>query len=61
MEIDHSELEDAGWFSREEVSRALRNLDERSPDQYRSLDEKFVFVPPKGTLSNHLIREWLEL
>lgn len=46
--IDESELSEARWFSREEVDQMLLN---QHPEGY--------IIPPKQTISNKLILNWL--
>ena len=46
IDADLEELEDCRWFSREEV---LTMLDRTHPTR---------FVPPKGAIAYHLIRDW---
>ncbi len=48
IDADLEELEDCRWFSREEV---LTMLDKTHPTH---------FVPPKGAIAYHLIRDWAE-
>jgi NAD+ diphosphatase len=47
--VDREELEDARWFSREDVRLMLR----------REHPEGF-FVPPSVAIANYLLREWLD-
>ncbi|XP_061563751.1 nucleoside diphosphate-linked moiety X motif 13 [Cololabis saira] len=55
LDVDHSELEDARWFTLEEVSCALRV---KTPP--REGDPSVLWVPPKHAVANHLIREWTD-
>jgi NAD+ diphosphatase len=48
--VDKSELEDAQWFPRERVLRALRTP---GPDVG-------FFVPPPMAIAHHLVRAWAE-
>ncbi len=47
--VDREELEDARWFSREDVRLMLR----------REHPEGF-FVPPSVAIANYLLHEWLD-
>jgi len=46
--VDHDELEDCRWFKRDEVAHMV---EKSQPDG--------LWVPPLGTLSRHLIDDWL--
>ena len=47
LRIDHDELEDARWFSRDETQALLAN---RHPDK--------LFCPPKIAIAHHLMAAW---
>ena len=47
--VDHSELEDARWFNRDEVVTMLMR---RHPDG--------LTTPPPFAIAHHIIRAWLE-
>ena len=47
--VDHLELEDARWFSREEVRQMIAKT---HPDE--------LMCPPKLAIANALMREWVE-
>ena len=49
LTIDHEELEDARWFSRDEVARML---DRSHPDG--------LLTPPPMAIAHHLIRAWAD-
>jgi NAD+ diphosphatase len=49
LAVDREELEDARWFSREEVRLMLRR---EHPDG--------LFTPPPVAIAHHLVREWVE-
>ncbi|XP_034721160.1 nucleoside diphosphate-linked moiety X motif 13 isoform X2 [Etheostoma cragini] len=57
LSVDQSELEDARWFSLEEVSTALQVKPQppRAPPAPPAL-----WLPPKHALANRLISEWAE-
>lgn len=55
LNVDHSELEDARWFSLEEIITALQV---KTPP--RSGDPPITWLPPKHAVANHLITEWVE-
>jgi NAD+ diphosphatase len=48
LEIDHTELADARWFSLEEIRLALAG--EPAP----------LFIPPPFAIAHHLIQAWAE-
>jgi NAD+ diphosphatase len=48
--VDKTELEDARWFERERVLRALRD----------PASEPDFAVPPPMAIAHHLIRAWVE-
>ncbi|XP_025765565.1 NAD(P)H pyrophosphatase NUDT13, mitochondrial isoform X9 [Oreochromis niloticus] len=51
--VDCSELEDARWFTVDEITRALQVKPRRG-------DPPILWLPPKHALANRLIREWVE-
>ncbi|XP_028264432.1 NAD(P)H pyrophosphatase NUDT13, mitochondrial isoform X2 [Parambassis ranga] len=55
LSVDHSELEDARWFSLEEITAALHV---KIPP--RRGDPPFFWLPPKHAIANRLITEWME-
>ncbi|KAM6897542.1 NAD(P)H pyrophosphatase NUDT13, mitochondrial [Xenentodon cancila] len=55
LNVDHSELEDARWFTLEEISCALQV---KTPP--RRGDHTVLWLPPKHAVANHLIREWTD-
>ncbi|CAJ1081301.1 nucleoside diphosphate-linked moiety X motif 13 isoform X2 [Xyrichtys novacula] len=55
LKVDHSELEDARWFSLEEITAALKV---KTPP--RRGDAPSLWIPPKHALANRLIVEWVE-
>lgn len=55
VDVDHSELEDARWFSLDEVTRALQV---KAPP--RRGDSPVFWLPPPHAVANRLIREWAE-
>ena len=59
-EIDQKELEDARWFTPEELKDALFNV-RKDPSLRLSFDNNGnpVFVPPKEAIAHHLIKDWL--
>jgi NAD+ diphosphatase len=46
--VDKTELDDAQWFERDAVARALRG------------EHDEMFVPPPMAIAHHLLRAWLE-
>ncbi|XP_063748754.1 nucleoside diphosphate-linked moiety X motif 13 isoform X2 [Eleginops maclovinus] len=52
--VDHSELEDARWFSQQEVLAALQ-----SPPSHRG-DPPALWLPPKHAVAHRLITEWTQ-
>uniref|UniRef100_A0A3Q4IBP2 NAD(+) diphosphatase n=1 Tax=Neolamprologus brichardi TaxID=32507 RepID=A0A3Q4IBP2_NEOBR len=55
LSVDNSELEDARWFTMDEITRALQV---KAPP--RRGDPPIIWLPPKHALANRLIREWVE-
>ncbi|XP_029954032.1 nucleoside diphosphate-linked moiety X motif 13-like [Salarias fasciatus] len=55
LDVDHSELEDARWFTLEEITRALQV---KTPP--RRGDPPVTWLPPKHALAHRLITEWVE-
>lgn len=55
VNLDHAELEDARWFSLQEVTSAL---------QAKALPRRDVpsilWLPPTHAIANHLITEWVD-
>lgn len=67
IEIDGDELEDARWFSRDQVETAMsRSMNPRLPTR-KSTDSDAddsalmanMFVPPPQAIAHHLIKYWL--
>jgi NADH pyrophosphatase NudC (nudix superfamily) len=59
--VDTSELEDARWFSVDEVRRSLISIKANPLETMTSAQEgtNNFFVPPRGTLAHSLIDSWL--
>ncbi|XP_058477740.1 nucleoside diphosphate-linked moiety X motif 13 isoform X1 [Solea solea] len=55
VDVDHAELEDARWFSLEEITCALQV---KSPP--RRGDPLVFWLPPKHAIANRLVTEWVE-
>ncbi|XP_056285060.1 nucleoside diphosphate-linked moiety X motif 13 isoform X1 [Pseudoliparis swirei] len=55
LSVDHTELEDARWFSLEEITCALQV---KTPP--RTGDPPVLWLPPKHTIANRLITEWTD-
>uniref|UniRef100_A0A3B4ZLY5 NAD(+) diphosphatase n=1 Tax=Stegastes partitus TaxID=144197 RepID=A0A3B4ZLY5_9TELE len=55
LNVDHSELEDARWFSLDEITCALQV---KSPP--RRGDPPVLWLPPPHAVANRLIREWVD-
>ncbi|XP_040885580.1 nucleoside diphosphate-linked moiety X motif 13 isoform X3 [Toxotes jaculatrix] len=55
LNVDHTELEDARWFSLEEITSALQV---KTPP--RRADPPVTWLPPKHAIANRLIREWMD-
>ncbi|XP_044035848.1 nucleoside diphosphate-linked moiety X motif 13 isoform X2 [Siniperca chuatsi] len=53
LNVDHTELEDARWFSLEEITSALQV---KTPP--RRGDPPVLWLPPKHAIANRLITEW---
>jgi NADH pyrophosphatase NudC (nudix superfamily) len=61
LDVDTSELEDARWFTVEEVRRSLNAIKSNPLETMSSIKEgsNNFFVPPRGTLAHALIDSWL--
>nr|XP_019964700.1 PREDICTED: nucleoside diphosphate-linked moiety X motif 13 [Paralichthys olivaceus]XP_019964701.1 PREDICTED: nucleoside diphosphate-linked moiety X motif 13 [Paralichthys olivaceus] len=55
LDVDYTELEDARWFSLEEITLALQL---KSPP--RRGDPPVTWLPPKHAIAHRLITEWME-
>ncbi|XP_039990298.1 nucleoside diphosphate-linked moiety X motif 13 [Xiphias gladius] len=55
LKVDRAELEDARWFSLEEITSALQV---KTPP--RRGDPPVLWLPPKHAIANRLITEWTE-
>lgn len=55
VSVDEEELEDARWFSLEEIDAALKV---KRPPRNAKGDPITFWVPPKYAIANRLIREW---
>ncbi|XP_072229056.1 NAD(P)H pyrophosphatase NUDT13, mitochondrial [Leuresthes tenuis] len=53
LDVDHSELEDARWFTPEEITSALQV---KTPPRFG--DPPVLWLPPRHAVANHLITEW---
>lgn len=53
LNVDHTELEDARWFSLQEITSALQV---KAPP--RRGDPHVLWLPPKHAIANRLITEW---
>ncbi|KAG7275497.1 hypothetical protein CRUP_032540 [Coryphaenoides rupestris] len=57
VDVDHAELEDARWFTLEEIRAALKV---RTPTRNPQDQLPIVWVPPAYAIAHRLIREWAE-
>ncbi|XP_054455150.1 nucleoside diphosphate-linked moiety X motif 13 isoform X2 [Anoplopoma fimbria] len=55
LSVDHTELEDARWFSLEEITSALQV---KTPP--RRGNPPVLWLPPKHAIGNRLITEWMD-
>lgn len=55
LNVDHTELEDARWFSLDEITSALQV---KTPP--RRGDPPVLWLPPKQAVANRLITEWTD-
>lgn len=53
LNMDHAELEDARWFSLQEITSALQV---KAPP--RRGDPPVLWLPPEHAIANRLITEW---
>ncbi|CAL8284051.1 unnamed protein product [Merluccius merluccius] len=57
LDVDHAELEDARWFTLEEIRAALKA---RTPPRNPPDQPPTIWVPPAYAVAHRLIREWAE-
>ncbi|XP_068220567.1 NAD(P)H pyrophosphatase NUDT13, mitochondrial-like [Palaemon carinicauda] len=60
LSIDQSELQDARWFSREEIGTALQRIDRNPLLRLRGNPSGELFIPPPGAIAYHLISHWMK-
>lgn len=60
IDMDREELQDARWFTVDQVKEALHVVNSNSMARLLKNEESRVFVPPRGAIANALITEWLE-
>ncbi|XP_063852521.1 NAD(P)H pyrophosphatase NUDT13, mitochondrial-like [Scylla paramamosain] len=60
LDIDKDELQDARWFSKEEVGAALARIDANPNLRLRGNPSGELFVPPPGAIAFHLISHWFK-
>lgn len=54
------ELEDARWFSREQVQEAFDRIKEQPRLRVgKNNDPSQIFIPPRGAIANFLVSKWL--
>ncbi|KAF0304147.1 Nucleoside diphosphate-linked moiety X motif 13 [Amphibalanus amphitrite] len=60
LDIDTEELEDARWFSAEEILEAYKRIQNNPMARIRNETQKGeLWVPPRGTIANRMIKTWL--
>ena len=61
MDVDREELEDARWFSVDQIRSALALIKTNPLETMSAVKEgtNQFFVPPRGTLAHILIDSWL--
>lgn len=62
LDVDTTELEDARWFSLDEVRSALALIKHRPMETMAAVKDGngHFFVPPRGTLAYALIDSWFK-
>ncbi|XP_050690881.1 NAD(P)H pyrophosphatase NUDT13, mitochondrial-like [Eriocheir sinensis] len=60
LDIDTNELQDAKWFTREEVGTALDRINSNPHMRLRGNPSGELFVPPPGAIAFHLISHWFK-
>lgn len=60
LSLDQNELQDARWFSREEVSMALDRISANPHLRLRGNPSGELFIPPPGAIAYHLISHWIK-
>ncbi|XP_076035750.1 NAD(P)H pyrophosphatase NUDT13, mitochondrial isoform X1 [Oratosquilla oratoria] len=58
LSIDPNELQDAKWFSRQEIAEALERIKHNPFLRLRGNPSEELFVPPPGAIAYHLIKHW---
>ncbi|CAL8381379.1 unnamed protein product [Gadus morhua 'NCC'] len=57
VDVDHEELEEARWFTLEEIRAALKL---RTPPRNPRDQPPTIWVPPSYAIAHKLIREWVD-
>lgn len=60
LDIDTTELEEARWFTREEVTDAYNRI-VRSPGLLRKNENNEFIIPPSGAIAHDLLKNWIGL
>ncbi|CAG2069411.1 unnamed protein product [Timema podura] len=55
--LDRSELEDAAWFTPQEVRGALNRVS--NPQESVFAGSKELWVPPRGAIAHTLLKHWI--
>ncbi|XP_049811464.1 NAD(P)H pyrophosphatase NUDT13, mitochondrial-like [Schistocerca nitens] len=58
LSIDHEELEDAKWFTPEQVRNAVQRITQKNKEVLKNSSE--IWIPPPGALAHTLITHWLQ-
>nr|XP_053640243.1 NAD(P)H pyrophosphatase NUDT13, mitochondrial-like isoform X3 [Cherax quadricarinatus] len=60
LAIDENELQDARWFSRDEISTAVDRINANPYLRLRGNPSGVLFIPPPGAIAYHLISHWVK-
>lgn len=60
LSIDPHELQDAHWFSRDEITAAIERIQTNPLLRLRGNPSGELFIPPPGAIAYHLIAHWLK-
>jgi len=58
LDIDKEELEDARWFTKEEVREAFNRI-VSNPKLLRKNEGNELIIPPSGAIAHHLLKNWI--
>jgi NADH pyrophosphatase NudC (nudix superfamily) len=60
LDIDTAELEEARWFTREEITAAYERIT-GNPGLLMKNETNELIIPPSGAIAHHLLKNWIGL